>query len=459
MKIKFYLSALLLVICGMFFLASCGDDDKPEDETGITVPPGTNVNQTAQADDETSGDGGFAFTATEPWTATIKETTTRNNSVSWIRVLINGEEKYTGQAGTFNITFELDVNYSGAPRTASIVISSKKDFTFTITQKETKQDGTKPEIPKLVTEVKSVSDNPLLKPLEYLFKYDEKTFRLKEFWAINNINTTYTYLYNYDILNEIRITCNKNDNVYSAPLNDKGYASELRTDTDSRKIVLYNENNYVRRIGNRDKWVWSNNNLLGIEDDYMGDDDEEEEEDDEEEDIIENPNKFAKEVNDKTNIDLNFLLFQMTSSTPSYDEYEAEINLFALADKLGKRSKNYMVWSDEDYPVDASEDKVYSLETEPKKGEVGSSTATERHGDAVYEFDNEGYPISLTQKIKITQTEFSYNGKKEYVEPRNEHQKEEWEHTLGPGPWFKIIIDAKSTSNIGTTKFAIKYNK
>lgn len=453
MKIKFYLSALLLALCSMFFLVSCGDDDKPEDEPGITVPPGTNIDQTAQADEETSGDGGFTFTATEPWTATVKETTTRSNSVSWIRVLINGEEKYTGQAGTFNITFELDVNYSGASRTASIVITSKKDFTFTITQKETKQDGTKPEIPKLITGVTVVSDNPVSKPFEYLFKYDEKTFRLKEFWATDNKENIYTYSYNYDILNELRITCNKTDNIYSATLNDKGHATEIRTNTDSREKVLYTENNYVRRIGVYDQWVWNNNNLLGVKYEYTRDEDEDEEY------VIERPNKFSNEVNDKTNIDLNFLLFQMTSSTPSYDEYDAEINLFALVDKLGKRSKNYMVWSDEDYAVDGAEEKIYNLQTEPEQGEAGSSTSTERQGDGVYKFDNDGYPISLTQKIKITQTIYSYNGKKEYVEPRNDNERDAWEHTIGPGPWFNIIIENESTSHIGTNEFTINYNK
>lgn len=146
MKNKVYLVAVAL----MCLLAACGDDD--EKETQITISSSQQLNQTAFADDEDTG-AGFTFTAKTTWSTNISETTsslksTSSNSTSWVKLYNDGQETYSGKAGTFNLTIVLNPNYTGDKRTAKIdIICGNDKITITVTQEAKTEDGKVPEDP------------------------------------------------------------------------------------------------------------------------------------------------------------------------------------------------------------------------------------------------------------------------------------------------------------------------
>lgn len=141
------LNYLLLLI--PIFLMSCSGDDGSGEGKQIGLNDLSQQTQQAYADEETTG--GFSFTAHSSWTATVRETTPARSSssgVSWLRLLLNGTETYSGGAGTFTLAIEIDVNPTGATRSATITIKSGSDsITITVTQEGTTEDGEVPEDP------------------------------------------------------------------------------------------------------------------------------------------------------------------------------------------------------------------------------------------------------------------------------------------------------------------------
>lgn len=141
-----------MLLLPAFILAGCSDDDD-NGGTQIEMPDQSEQTQQGYADDETTG--GFTFTAKSAWTATVTETTSANrsampatkaSSVSWLRLLHNGTEKYDGRAGTFTLTIEIAPNYTGKTRTATITVTSGTDkITVTVTQEGTTEDGETPD--------------------------------------------------------------------------------------------------------------------------------------------------------------------------------------------------------------------------------------------------------------------------------------------------------------------------
>lgn len=137
---------LLMLLLPAFVLVGCGDDNGDDnDGKQIELPDRSEQTQQGYADDQTTG--GFTFTAKAAWTATVLETTTsRASSVSWLRLLHNGTEKYEGGAGTFRLTIEIAPNYTGKARTAAIAITSGADkITVTVTQEGTTENGETPD--------------------------------------------------------------------------------------------------------------------------------------------------------------------------------------------------------------------------------------------------------------------------------------------------------------------------
>ncbi|MDR2882260.1 MAG: hypothetical protein LBU98_00545, partial [Alistipes sp.] len=114
-------------------------------EPQIEVPDESELTQQAFADEQTSG--GFTFVAKAAWTATVTESAnTRAEGISWLRLLLDGEETYSGAAGTFNLVIELDTNYTGDDRSATITITSGgTNITITVTQEGTTESGDTPE--------------------------------------------------------------------------------------------------------------------------------------------------------------------------------------------------------------------------------------------------------------------------------------------------------------------------
>lgn len=162
---------LLISMLSVLLLAACGSDDGGGG--GSFIPPSQNErNQTAYADNENTGGGGFTFTANAAWTATVTEVPTAaeaalpvgkavksqtaeaGNNVVWLRLYVGDKESYNGPAGPTTLRIELDQNYTGERREATITIrSGNNTFTVTVVQEANKQDGSANVDPNPVTAV------------------------------------------------------------------------------------------------------------------------------------------------------------------------------------------------------------------------------------------------------------------------------------------------------------------
>ncbi len=119
------------------------DPDKPKPNP-IELSGETPTQQTVWADDQ-QAPAPIKFTATGPWTATVAEVAVKAEAgrVDWLAL-----SAYNGEAGEVSLTATLLPNYTGADRKAEIRITcSDKTVVLTVEQKATKADGTKPEDP------------------------------------------------------------------------------------------------------------------------------------------------------------------------------------------------------------------------------------------------------------------------------------------------------------------------
>ena len=153
----------------VMILAGCSKNEGGEGEP-FTPPAQEQLTQNAYADNENTG-GGFSFTADAPWTATVDEvkpqapasvqakSVTRaagnnGNNVVWLKLYNGDKEAYSGGAGTITLRIEIDQNYTGERREATITIrSGNNTFTVTVVQEGTKQDGSENEPPVKVTKI------------------------------------------------------------------------------------------------------------------------------------------------------------------------------------------------------------------------------------------------------------------------------------------------------------------
>ncbi len=142
---------LMFAVAGLATMTSCdpAGGNGPADDEQITLNNPAEENQTAFADEETSG--GVTFTAKSDWTATVTEGGSSRASasgVAWLRLMFGGTEKYNGTAGTFTLTVELDENYTGSTRSATITLRSGDTvITITIIQDGKTEEGVVPEPP------------------------------------------------------------------------------------------------------------------------------------------------------------------------------------------------------------------------------------------------------------------------------------------------------------------------
>ena len=153
-------------------VASAGCNNEDGDGGIFTPPTQEQLTQSAYADNESTG-GGFSFTTDAPWTATVNEvqaqasalasvqakSVTRaagnnGNNVVWLKLYNGDSEAYSGGAGTITLRIEIDQNYTGERREATITIrSGNNTFTVTVVQEGTKQDGSQNEPPVKVTKI------------------------------------------------------------------------------------------------------------------------------------------------------------------------------------------------------------------------------------------------------------------------------------------------------------------
>lgn len=165
MKNKLFILALMVIT----LLASCSKEDGDGDGggTSFTPPAQEQLTQNAFADNENTG-GGFSFTTDSPWTATVEEvqaqsaasaqvksaTRTAGNNVVWLKLYNGNSEAYSGGAGTITLRIEIEQNYTGERREATITIrSGNNTFIVTVIQEGTKQDGSENEPPVKVTKI------------------------------------------------------------------------------------------------------------------------------------------------------------------------------------------------------------------------------------------------------------------------------------------------------------------
>ena len=153
------------MLSAVFILAGC---DKENDDADVFTPPTQEqLTQNAYADNENTG-GGFSFTTDAPWTATVEEVLSQNqssmqvksatrssgNNVVWLKLYNGNSEAYSGEAGTITLLIEIDQNYTGERREATITIrSGNNTFIVTVIQEGTKQDGSENEPPVKVTKI------------------------------------------------------------------------------------------------------------------------------------------------------------------------------------------------------------------------------------------------------------------------------------------------------------------
>lgn len=153
------------MLSAVLILAGC---DKENGDGGVFTPPTQEqLTQNAYADNENTG-GGFSFTTDAPWTATVEEVLPQNssslqvksatrssgNNVVWLKLYNGNNEAYSGEAGTITLRIEIDQNYTGERREATITIrSGNNTFIVTVIQEGTKQDGSENEPPVKVTKI------------------------------------------------------------------------------------------------------------------------------------------------------------------------------------------------------------------------------------------------------------------------------------------------------------------
>lgn len=158
----------LLLLAAATIFTGCSSKDDGGDGGKLTPPTNEQLSQNAYADNETTGEG-FTFTTDVPWTATVKEVLPQNdgdspqaatrangegNNVSWLKLFVGNDEAYSGEAGTITIRIEVEQNYTGERREATItIVAGGNTFTVTVVQEGTKQDGSENEPPVQVTDI------------------------------------------------------------------------------------------------------------------------------------------------------------------------------------------------------------------------------------------------------------------------------------------------------------------
>lgn len=240
---------LLFVFLAVSLLAGCSSSD--DDNGKITLPNESEKTQSAYADDASTG--GFSFTATADWTATVTET--RASNVEWLRLLNNGNETYSGGAGQHTLTIELDPNYSGQTRTASIVINCDGEkITISVTQDKATESGI---VPKLISRVichDHMNDESHNYDDIYTFDYDTrgrvKTITLK--YGSISANTSWTFTYEEGA---ILAKDHQHNKLWEYSLNSKGYATK-RTHANDKIEFTYNNKDQVTQITASEDNIW-----------------------------------------------------------------------------------------------------------------------------------------------------------------------------------------------------------
>ena len=335
MKIRNLLLAAITALPVVFF-AGCSSDNDDNDEPQIILPDTSEGTQNAYADENNTGNG-FTFEATQTWFASVTESTPsgyeepRANNVSWIKLFHNGNETYSGDAGTFNLKIELTPNYTGVTRKATITIISGNDrISITVTQEGKTEEGKVPENPnpndtggdsnaKLVSKITVVNSDYKRNDTEIRLQYDNKNRPVRFvtlYYSANDNEAGDNSEIDYEYSGDVEVAFKYTDNAVSFTLTDseidngvtdidvitgiynlnsRGYivsgnTVQEPTSSHSDKVeaalsLNYNNNNYLTKISATEKYTdsddkittnkksyvlaWTNNNLTKVT--YSGD--------------------------------------------------------------------------------------------------------------------------------------------------------------------------------------------
>ncbi len=188
---------LLNILLMLIMFVACSDDTKEIKE--IVLDKGTATNQTIYSD-ETSTKEGISFTATEEWTATVTDISTRaaEGRVDWLEL-----SRYDGGAGKFTLGITIEKNDTGSDRKAEIkIVCGETTITVVVEQKAITSDeaGTDPNRPQSKKKVKTIKeyaeDNTLMTQTDVSYDNKGRIVKLNETdFEFDTNNTTYlTYI-------------------------------------------------------------------------------------------------------------------------------------------------------------------------------------------------------------------------------------------------------------------------
>jgi hypothetical protein len=226
----------------------------------VSISKEEQLKQTAYADENNTGSG-FTFTATDNWTATVKETTiinTKGSGVSWIKLLYNDVETYSGGKGTYTMVVFLEINYTGKPRTADIEVTSGSDkITISVTQQGRTKDGEIPTLdnPVLVSRIKRYG----LQPVDFVYDAQNRLSSIK-YESEHIITITYP--------STNTIIANDGYEEYVFTLNNDGYVVKIKRSSGFEELFEY-ENGYLKKGtgdgGGGANCIWENGNLKSVQ--------------------------------------------------------------------------------------------------------------------------------------------------------------------------------------------------
>ncbi|MDR0811881.1 MAG: hypothetical protein LBN23_06395, partial [Paludibacter sp.] len=180
--------------------------------------------------------------------------------------------------------------------------------------------------------------------------------------------------------------------------------------------------------------------------------------------------EYSDKLNDKTNLDLNVLCFDICSNSILDKEsiYQYPSMFFALNGNTGKRSKNYLLkvndLRDLEYGTPTDPDRPYTEATAPVVGSVLNTYYRRAFdGNLVWQFDGQDFPTKFSRTVKVTKTQVILDSyERETATPQNDYEREYWIREYGEGPWFFITnrqYHENNTVKNDIYTWAISYNK
>ncbi len=406
-----------------------GNEGGGNTPTNIELTGGTSTQQQVYAD-QTETPAPIRFTAKAAWTATVTDTTpvqtkTETGKVDWLDL-----SAYSGGAGDVSLTMTLEENTTGQDRKAEIRIEcAGTTIVITVEQKGTKQDGTTPEpTPTGYALVESVNarfwvgceeeanSNDYSSSFHYVFHYDDQNriaeYELSDYdYDGNGSDLDYKYNTRFDYSNpgEILLTetttydaNNSQDQprteTYRIQLDNQGRATQIKADGGDKEDITYFAYNDEGRLSRVSWYEYSGTSELSyndmtyqngvyskvlIHEPHSND-----------EEIVFPADAFSDRLNDRLNIDPNWLVF--TDPTEPQE-------LLPMLRLTGKGCDRLTLW----LPIDYEEDNIPPSEElplgYPNPGEKKHETIVyyEHHKTEPlkYTFNDDGTIASIVQPV------------------------------------------------------------